>query len=154
MRNVLLLLFILFSALSFAQKNNTLRAFEALDSNIGADINIIKSVEYKILLSGDNETLQHINWAVSDKNLKIRSDNKTVSFEDVVLTVYTPSLEVLNVSDGGKATMDESFARIDNLEVTASGDAIIDLSGIEYKTLVANSKNGGQIIYNDRGTSF
>lgn len=154
MRNVLLLLFMLFSAAGFAQKNDTLQAFEALDSNIGANIHIVRSAEYKILFSGDAQKLKHINWVVQDRNLKIRSENKAVNFEDVVLTVYTPSLDVLSVSDGGKATMDASFDRLEALEVTASWDAVVDLSRIEFKTLVANSKNGGQIIYNDPSAPF
>lgn len=154
MKNVLLLLFILIGAQSFAQNNEALIAFDSIDSNIGANINIIKSDQHKIELTGDGEVLKHINWAVNNRNLKIRSDSKAISYEEVMLTVYTPSLDVLNVSDGGKATMDGSFTRLNNFEVTASGDAIVDLSRVEFKTLVANSKLGGQIIYDDPATPF
>lgn len=154
MKNALLLIFTLFCVHTFAQKNDAVIAFDSLDSNIGATINIIKSSVHKIEITGDTEILKHINWSVNDSNLKIRSDSATVSYEDVTLTVYTPSLEVLNVSDGGKATMDGSFARLDNFEVTASNEAIVDLSRVEFKTLVANSKQGGQILYNDPATPF
>ena len=154
MKNVLLLLFSLISAFSFAQKTDVLKAFEALDSNIGANINIVKSSEYKVLFSGNTQKLKHINWVVNDSSLNIRTNNKTISFEDVMLTVYTPSLGVLKVSDGGKAIMDASFARLDKFEVIATGDAIVDLSRIEFITLTANSKNGAQIIYDDPGTPF
>ncbi len=154
MKNALLLLFTLFFVHASAQKNDAVIAFDSLDSNIGASINIIKASEHKIEVAGDSEILLHINWSVNDRNLKIRSDSATVSFKDVTLTVYTPSLEVLNVSDGGKATMDSSFARLDNFEVTASRDAVVDLSRVEFITLVANSKQGGQIIYNDPAAPF
>ena len=154
MKNALLLIFALVSVVCNGQKDVTLQAFDALDSNIGANINIIKSSEYRILLSGDKETLEHISWAINDKSLEIRPAIDGVSFEEVQLTIYTKSLEELRVSDGGKTTMDASFARLDHFEVTASGDAIVDLSRIAFITLVANSKLGGQIIYADPGTPF
>ena len=154
MKRLLLLLIFSASAISFAQHDVTLGEFDALDSNIGAKINIVKSSQYKVLLKGEAELLGHIDFEVVDRSLKIRSDNAEVDFEEVLLTVYTPSLAILNVSDGGKATMDSSFSRIDHIEVAAIRNAVVDLSGIQYTTLVANSVEGGQIIYKDQSTPF
>jgi hypothetical protein len=154
MRNVLIFILSLFSAIGVAQKSTSLEAFDALDSDIGANIHIIRSEGYGISVSGDEELLKHIQWTVKDRNLEIRTDGEMVGLEDVMLTVHTTTLEVLKVSNGGKATMDASFTRLEEFEVTADSDAIVDLSKIEFRTLVANSKNGGQIIYNDPSDPF
>ena len=152
MKNVLLAVFVLTSMIALSQKNESLSTFESLDSDIGATINIMKSEEYKISVSGNSDVINYLNYEIDDKNLKIRSSKDKVNFDEVVITVYTPSISVLSMSDGGKATVDKSFSRVDSFVVSASGDAVIDLSDIEFNTLVANSSDGGQIVYKQANT--
>ncbi|MEX0288680.1 MAG: DUF2807 domain-containing protein [Flavobacteriaceae bacterium] len=152
MKNRLLACLALLSSLAYAQKTETLDKFASLDSDIGATINIVKSDAHKISLEGDESALGHIHWEIDDKNLKIRSDKANMDYSEVVITVQTPSLQVLALTDGGKATMDKKFSRLDSFVVSASDDATIDLSNIEFRTLVATSNDGGQIIYKDAST--
>ena len=152
MKNALLACLALITSLAYSQKTETLKNFASLDSDIGATINIVRSNSHKISISGDENVLGYIHWTVDDKNLKIRSDKANMDYSEVVITVQTPSLKVLALTDGGKATMDAKFSRMDNFVVSASDNATIDLSNIEFRTLVATSNDGGQIIYKNAST--
>ncbi len=147
MKNVLLTTFVLITALSFSQKTESLDGFEALDSNVGATINIMKSTEHKISISGDSDAVNSVTWDVEDKNLKIRSNRGNANYNNVVITVHTPSISVLTLADGGTATLDEKFSRLESFVASAADGATVDLSKIEFKNLVAQSSGGGRVIY-------
>lgn len=152
MKNVLMAALALLTSLAYSQRTESLDNFASLESNIGATINILKSDKHEISITGEESTLDQIKWQIEDKNLKIRSDERNMDYGDVVITVYTPSLAVLALADGGKATMDAKFSRMDSFVVSASDSATIDLSHIEFRTLVATSNDGGQIIYKNAST--
>lgn len=151
MKYAFLTVFALISTFSFSQKAESLNPFEALDSNIGATINIMKSSEHKITISGDPDRISHITWEVDDKNLKIRSDRGNINFDDVIITAFTPSISALALRDGGFATVDEHFSRVESFTASAKNGATVDLTHIEFINLVAHSSFGGQVVYNSGG---
>ncbi|HMB61633.1 MAG TPA: DUF2807 domain-containing protein [Eudoraea sp.] len=151
MKYVFLTAIVLISTCSFSQKAKDLDPFEALDSNIGATINIMKASEHKITISGDPDSISHIIWEVDDKNLKIRSDRGNINYEDVIITAFTPSISALSLKDGGIATVDEHFSRVESFTASAKNGATVDLTHIEFKNLVAHSSFGGQVVYKSGG---
>ncbi len=149
MKNLFLLASILFSTLAFAQAPDK---FEALESTAGAPIEIIKSSDYNIGFSGDESILEHIVWEVEDNTLKIRSDGGAGNYEDIKITVFAPSLTVISISNGGSIRMDGKFSRMKSFVVSAEDGALVDLSKIDFNTLVVTSTNDSEVIYKSANT--
>ncbi|WP_411030872.1 GIN domain-containing protein [Spongiimicrobium sp. 3-5] len=147
MKKFFIVLTILTVSLGFSQNKININKFEALDSNVGATIRIVKSPDYGIALADDRGNLDAIGWEVSDETLKLKSDNSNIDFSQTIITIYTPSISVVGVADGGILTMDTAFSQIESFVVSAVGDATVDLSNIDFKNLVANATTGGKVIY-------
>ncbi len=149
MKNFFLAAVLLCAGLSYSQENlsSSLGAFEAINSNIGATIHIVKSDAHKIHISGNSDAAQHVLHHVRNNQLKIRSNRDSEDYDEIVVTIYTPVISVLEMSNGGSATLDEKFSRMESFEVSATDGATIDLTNIEFKSLVAQSSSGGQVLY-------
>lgn len=149
MKNMFLVAVTLISTLAFAQAPDK---FEGIESTAGAPIEIVKSSEYNIGFSGDESILEHIIWEVEDNTLKIMSDGGDGNYEDIKITVYAPSLSVIGMSNGGSVTMDEKFSRMKSFVVSAEDGASVDLSNIDFNTLVVTSSKDSSVIYKSANT--
>lgn len=138
---------LLFSTFSFAQIHKELEAFEVIDSNIGATLYIVKASQHKIEISGDDHLINTFFYTVKDKGIKFRSGQENTDYSSVYITLYTPTISALEMTHGGKATLDGSFSRMDHFEVSATQGAKVDISRVEFKSLVAESSGGGEVIY-------
>lgn len=147
MKKLLFITYILSATFSFSQNGININKFEVLDSDIGATINIVKSPDYGISLSGDVDKVDQIKWEVMDETLKITSGRPDTDFSEVSIIVSTPAIAVVELTDGGLLTMDEKFSQIENFVVSAIDSATVDLSNIDFKNLTANAKDGGSILY-------
>lgn len=149
MKNMFLVVVMLLSTLAFAQAPDK---FEGIESTAGAPIEIVKSSEYNIGFSGDESILEHIVWEVEDNTLKITSDGGDGNYKDITITVYTPSLSVIGLSNGGSVTMDEKFSRMKSFVVSAEDGASVDLSKIDFNTLVVTSSKDSSVLYKSANT--
>lgn len=149
MKNLFLVTVTLISALAFAQAPDK---FEALESTAGAPIEIVKASEYNIGFSGDESILDNIVWEVEDNTLKISSDGGEGNYEGVTITVYTPSLSAISISNGGSIVMDEKFSRMKSFVVSAEDGATVDLSKIDFNTLVVTSGKDSSVLYKAANT--
>ena len=149
MKHLYLVVATLISALTYSQKPDR---FEAVESSAGAPIEIIKSSEYNIGFSGDESILEHIIWEVEDNTLRIMSDGGAGNYKDIKITVYAPSLSVIGISNGGSVTMDEKFSRMKSFVVSAEDGASVDLSNIDFNTLVVTSSKDSEVLYKSANT--
>jgi len=149
MKNMFLVAVMLMSTLAFTQAPDR---FEGIESSVGASIEIVKSSEYNIGFSGDESTLEHVIWEVEDNTLKIMSNGGDGNYEGVTITVYAPSLSVIGISNGGSVTMDEKFSRMKSFVVSAEDGASVDLSNIDFNTLVVTSSKDSKVLYKSANT--
>lgn len=147
MKNLFLLISMLFTSLVFSQESLDLDAFEGLDSTIGATIHIMKSQEHKMTISGDEKAIEAIEWEIMDDNLSLKSNNSAMDYQSVTITLHTPSIKMLFMTNGGVVTLDNKFSRINDFTVKADNGAVIDLSDVKFVNLVTHSSNGGEIRY-------
>ncbi|TMM57483.1 hypothetical protein FEE95_13450 [Maribacter algarum] len=152
MKTLFYLVILLSTLYSFSQNAETLKNFESIESNIGAKIHIVKNKTHKIAISSAPDTSSFIYWEVENGNLKIRSKTSNLNYETIEITIYTPSLQVLALSNGGVITMDEKFSRLQSLVVSAGDRAIVDLSNIEFNTLITTSSDTGEVRYKSVNT--
>ncbi|NAS13518.1 GIN domain-containing protein [Poritiphilus flavus] len=147
MKNLVFVAVLLWAGFSFGQIKTALKGFNGLDSNIGANIHVVKSSDYGMEISGDTGLINSIIYNIHHNNLKIRSSEGQTDYSQVLITVYTPSLEIMEITNGGRASLDKNFSRIASFEVSASDGAVVDLTQVEFKSLVAQSSGGGEVLY-------
>lgn len=147
MKNLVFVAVLLWTGFAVGQIKTALKGFDGLDSNIGATIHVVKSSDHGIEISGDSELINSIIYNIHQKNLKIRSSEVQSDYSSVLITVYTPSLATMEMTNGGKASLDMNFSRIDAFEVSASNGAVVDLTKVKFKSLVAQSSGGGEVLY-------
>ena len=147
MKNLVLLIGMLFTSFTFAQESLDLDAFEGLDCTIGVTINIMKSEDHKMAISGDKKIVDGIKWEILDNNLMLKSTEEGIDYSQITITLYTPSIRLLSMTNGGIVTLDNNFARIHDFTAKADYKAIIDLSDVKFVNLVTRSTNGGEIRY-------
>ncbi len=152
MKNLTLLVCtLLVTAFSFAQKTTETKSFQALNSNLGATVTIVKSPYHKIEFSGDMDKVAFIDWKVFKQSLYLKSTKADTDYSNVNVTVYTPEVHAVSLTDGGKLTM-EKFNKIDDFVASAVDSATVDLSNISFKNLVASATDGGRILYKSTRT--
>ena len=147
MKNFFFVVVLLCSTLAFSQVSTPLGDFEAVDSSIDATLHIMKSEQHKIEISGDSRMAGNVSFDIKGNRLIIGSKGNSEGYKDVVVTVYTPSIGILEMTAGGRATLDSKFSRMESFEVSATNGATVDLTNIEFRSLVAQSSNGGQVLY-------
>lgn len=152
MRKLVYTLFLCATGLSFGQKSEDLSTFEAVSSDIGADIHIVKSEHYKIELTGDSDVLAFIDWEIDRAALKITTQKPDLNYDTVQITVYMPKIQTIALSNGGVMTMDDAFSRIPTLVVSAEDGSIVDLSNIDFQTLITASDRSKQVLYKSAQT--
>ncbi|WP_394748694.1 GIN domain-containing protein [Spongiimicrobium salis] len=148
MKNFVVLIGMLFTLFTFAQESLDLDAFDGLDCTIGVTINIIKSEDHKMAISGDKKIVEGLKWEILDNNLMLQPAKEDIDYSEVTITLYTPSIRLLSMTNGGIVTLDNNFDRIRDFTAKADYEAIIDLSDVKFVNLVTRSTNGGEIRYN------
>ncbi|GAB5475611.1 MAG: hypothetical protein Mars2KO_37100 [Maribacter sp.] len=152
MRQLVCTLFLFTTFLSFGQKSQALDAFEAVSSNIGASIHIVKSQKHKIMITGDTKVLPYVDFEVDRSALEIRAGKSGLDYSDISITVYAPKIQTIAMSNGGVTTMDDAFSRIPTLVVSAEDESIVDLSNIDFQTLITTSDHAKQVLYKSAQT--
>lgn len=143
---------ILFFNLMSSQEKIAVQKFQAVDCSVAVKINIIKSKAHKIEFKGAQGLIDKLKWEVLEGTLKIDADVSETDFENVEIDVHTPELSSLSLLNGGTSVMDSKFSRMNSFVVSAANNAFIDLSNIDFNTLVANSKKDGHIVYKSVNT--
>lgn len=147
MRKLSIAVFLFFSVCSFGQKTQLLDRFEGIKSTINAKIHIVKSDSYKAVVTGDSYLSTTIEFDLDDSTLTLKSASLDRNYEDILVTVYMPSIQVLALVNGGKLTMDEAFSRVPTLVVAAENKALVNLSNIDFNTLITSTTEGSQVLY-------
>ncbi|MEP3209829.1 MAG: DUF2807 domain-containing protein [Maribacter sp.] len=140
-------IFLFFSVCSFSQKPQLFDRFEGVKSTINAKIHIVKSESYKAVVTGDSYLSSTIQLDLEDSTLKLRSASIDRNYEGILVTVYMPTIQVLALVNGGELTMDEEFSRVPTLVVSAENKALVNLSNIDFNTLIMSTTKGSQVLY-------
>lgn len=147
MKNLFILALILISGNIFAQKTIETEEFRALDSNLGADIEIIPSSDYHLEISGNSEALENFSYNISRNSLELRSEHAGVDFSKVSIKIFVPGIEAVRMSNGGKLTMSEEFSPMKNFVISVEDNAVADLSNIDFRNLVVNAEESNDVKY-------
>lgn len=129
------------------QKDHSLDRFEAISSAINARIHIVKSKTYRAEIKGDSELVAGILIDLEDSSLKLSSKHPEGNYEDIFITIYMPSVQVIALTHGGALTMDDEFSSIPSLVVSVANKALVDVSNIAFNTLIANADDESQVLY-------
>lgn len=154
MRNLFLFAFILLSGMAFAQKTVQTEEFIALESKLGADIEILPATSkpaYSFEVS-NIDAADMIEYRLEDKTLKLRAADPSFDFDKVTIRIYVPELKVVAMSNGGTLRMSDEFSPADSFVVSVTDNSKVDVSNIDFKSLVVNSKNGGDLKYKSAKT--
>ncbi|MGA9326468.1 MAG: DUF2807 domain-containing protein [Salegentibacter sp.] len=147
MKNLFILALILISGKIFAQKIIETEEFRALDSNLGADIEVVPSSDYHLEISGNPEAFENFSYKISRHSLELRSKHEGVDFSKVSIKIFVPDIEAIRMSNGGKLTMDEGFSPMKNFVISVENNATADLSNIEFRNLVVNAEESTDVKY-------
>ena len=112
--------------------------FQSIESNLMISIQIIKSKEYKLEFFNYQKPQEVIEWEVLDNRLTLTNKNNIKDFDlkDIQLSIYTPNLKELLVTNKGNISMDSKFSKINTFSVFAENGASIDLNMIVFNTLI------------------
>lgn len=152
MQKLLCILFLGMALFSYGQKTEELEPFEAITTELGATLHIVKSKEHKIAITGDAKVLPYVRFEVDESNLKIKAEELNRNYSDVQITIYTPRVQALAMSNGGVVTMDSDFSTIATLVVSVEDESLADLSNIDFKTLVTSSDKPDRVLYKSAQT--
>lgn len=152
MRQLVCTFFLCTAVLSFGQNSQTLDAFQAISSDTGAAIHIVKSKEHKITITGDSQILPYVDFEVDRSALEIRAGKPELDYSNVQITVYTPKLQTIAMSNGGVTTMGDRFSRMATLVVSVEDESLVDLSNIDFQTLITSSDRPKQVLYKSAQT--
>ncbi len=128
--------------------------FQSIESDLMISIQIIKSKKYKLEFFNYQKPKEVIEWEVVDNRLTLTNQNNIndVDLKDIQLTIYTPNLKELKVTNRGNISMDSGFSKINTFSVFAENGANIDLNTIVFNTLAIYKDSESDIKYKSVNT--
>lgn len=153
MQQLICALCLCFTVFSIGQNARDLPPFQAISSNIGADVHIVKSENHHIEFSGPAELLDYIDVEIDNSSLQLTTSRPDLQYDGTVrITVFAPKLQTITMSNRGTTTMDDAFSRIATLVVSVEDEAMVDLSNIDFQTLITASDRSKQVLYKSAQT--
>lgn len=153
----LTLTFLFITSIAFSQEERTLGDFTKVTSFDKLDVLLIKSIENKIVINGNEaESVETIN---KNGELKIRMPfSQTMGGEDISVTLYYKNIEAVEANEGSRISSSETFKatifdiitkegaevkinlEVDKLNVKGTSGGIITVSGTaKNQDLLINS---------------
>ncbi|MBN2613557.1 MAG: DUF2807 domain-containing protein [Bacteroidales bacterium] len=128
-----------------AQETRNPGSFNSINLALAADVELVKSNEFKIVLYADENDLEKIETKVNNNSLDIKKKNWADHIGNKVkMKIFLPDLKALTVSGSGKIF---SSNRIENKELNLSvtGSGFINLEKNSAKSIRATITGSGNI---------
>ncbi len=144
MKYKILLLGVFFSCLSFAQITQNLEKFREIKVFDGISVNLIKSDENKVVISG--EDVNDVAVVNRDGRLKIRMeiDKAFNGYETFVEVFFTEDLDLIDVNENAFLASDHVFEQT-AIELRSQEGAEMEVA-VDVQKLNSRAITGGQIL--------
>lgn len=125
MKKIILIAFLVFLQISFAQVTKEVGNFNKITSFDQIDVILIQSNENKVLISGKNE--DEVEVVNKNGELKIRMPLlKLLSGDDISATVYYKNIDTVEANEGSRIASEETI-KSTSFDIIAKEGAIIEL---------------------------
>ncbi|MEM9233826.1 MAG: DUF2807 domain-containing protein [Pseudomonadota bacterium] len=124
-------------------ETRALDSFDSISASAGTDVTVVPGDTYEIRL--DERALRRTSYEVKGDTLRISCDRPCGNGSRGRVEVVTPSLEAISVSSGAHLEINEGFASVDRLNLSASSGGHVNAKMLEANAASASASSGGSI---------
>jgi len=100
-----------------------LNACSSIVLDLTANVKVLKGNSTSVVVEAQGNLLPKIKTETNGKQLKIRSDGCISSYEKILLTIYLPKLEGIEINGSGNISIPDTFiVQQIKIEINGSGD--------------------------------
>lgn len=151
MKNLILLIGILFSGICTAQTIQEVENFSKIKIDTDAEVEIVYSNKSQVVFNKDSDELENLSIISDNKSLVI-SNNSKESLPGLKIRIYTNDIKVLSIL-GKTSVILSKFKYLDKMIIIAKQGATVNTGDTNIKNLQINRSNNSDVICTNAQTT-